>query len=115
MLTSYDSLLADRRSKDLAVVFLEPRADAPRLVNFPSLGNGSGGMLMNLARDCLVFPNNLVTDGGVDVVKEIEETGGDTLLIYQDKPSIRYSVSRAKADHIRSRSMAFWTMWSPKA
>lgn len=115
MLAAYDSLLADRCSKDLAVVFLEPRADAPRLINFPSLGNGSGGMLMDLARDCLVFPNNLVTDGGVEVVEETEETRGDTLLVYRDKPNIRNSVSRSKVDHIRSMSMAFWTMWSPKA
>lgn len=96
MLTAYDSLLADWGSDNLAVVFVEPRADASRLVNFPSLGNGSGSMLLDLARDSLVLPNNLVTNGGVQVVEETEETRGDTLLVYQDQPKVRYIVSRAK-------------------
>lgn len=75
--------MADWGSDNLAVIFVEPRADAPRLVNFPSLGNGSRSMLLDLARDSLVLPNNLVTNGGVQVVEETEETRGDTLLVVE--------------------------------
>ena len=74
------SLLSDTSVENPVVVVGKLGRNTSVLVDLPGLGDDSGGLLVQLARDSLVLADDLVTDSVVEGLEEVEESGRDTLL-----------------------------------
>jgi len=102
--------LSDTSTNSFRVVVVESSGNTLLLVDLLGLGNNSVGVLVQFARNGLVLSNNLAADSVVDAVEEVEESARDTLLFCLS------AWTRIRPDEVslRSKSIARWTMWSPR-
>lgn len=102
--------LSDPGSDSFRVVVVESCGNTSVLVNLFGLGNHSVGVLVQFARDSLVLSNDLVADSVVNAVEKVEEPARDTLLVCLS------AGARSDSEQVssRSKSIARWTMWSPR-
>lgn len=102
--------LSDTGSDSFRVVVVESCGNTSVLVNLFGLGNDSVSVLVQFARDSLVLSNDLVADSVVNAVEKVEEPARDTLLVCLSAGAR----SDSEQVSLRSKSIARWTMWSPR-
>lgn len=96
-----DSLLANGGTHDLVVVILEALGDAVLLVDLAALCHNGSGLLVDLARHCLLLTNDAVAHSVVNRIEETEEAGRDALFFCA--PSDYCNSKSTKCPHGRSR------------
>jgi hypothetical protein len=102
--------LSNTSTNSFRVVVVESSGNTLLLVDLLGLGNNSVGVLVQFTRNSLVLTDNLASDSVVNTVEEVEESARDALLFWTSAQAgiCTDSVS------LRSKSIARWTMWSPR-
>ena len=102
--------LSDTSTDSFRVVVIESSGNTLLLVDLLGLGNDSVGVLVQFTRNSLVLANDLAADSVVNAVEEVEESARDALLFWSS------AWARVCSDKVslRSKSIARWTMWSPR-
>jgi hypothetical protein len=77
------SLGSDASADGLVIVVGELVGNTSVLVDLSGLGDNSGGLLVDLARDGLVLANDLVSNSVVQGVEEVEESRRNALFVYE--------------------------------
>jgi hypothetical protein len=102
--------LSDTSSNSFRVVVVESSGNTLLLVDLLGLGNDSVGVLVQFTRNSLILTNDLAADSVVNAIEEVEESARDALLFWTSA----WVRIRPDKMSLRSKSIARWTMWSPR-